>query len=62
MLHEVLREAMDAAREVNWLEAAKEAEEKGNPFLNLLKSLRGEQAFPTPGHHPSPGHIAQIDC
>jgi hypothetical protein len=53
MLREMLREAMDAAHEVDWFEAAKKAEQdeldplksaerKGNPFMNLLGSLRGK--------------------
>lgn len=71
MLREMLREAMDAAHEVDWFEAAKKAEQneldplkpdekKGNPFLNLLGSLRGEQAFVTPDHPPSRSHVPQV--
>jgi hypothetical protein len=52
-LRELLREAMDAAHEADWYENAKGAapagidplkpdEKKGNPFLNLLGSLRGQ--------------------
>ncbi|RXW24981.1 hypothetical protein EST38_g912 [Candolleomyces aberdarensis] len=51
-LRDLLREAMDAAHEVDWYENAKGAatagidplkpdDKKGNPFLNLLGSLRG---------------------
>ncbi|KAF6763057.1 hypothetical protein DFP72DRAFT_1030216 [Ephemerocybe angulata] len=52
-LRDMLREAMDAAHDVDWFESTKDAqpsdldpfkaaeERKGNPFMNLLGSLRG---------------------
>jgi hypothetical protein len=49
-IRELLREAMDVAHEADWLSGSKSPEEvdpfeqedrKGNPFLKLLGSLRG---------------------
>ncbi|KAF9529234.1 hypothetical protein CPB83DRAFT_852909 [Crepidotus variabilis] len=54
-IRELLREAMDAAHEVDWMSKSKLPEEidpledkKGNPFLKLLGSLRGRMFSSNP--------------
>jgi len=54
-IRELVREAMDVAHEADWLSGAdlpkeidpfEQEDRKGNPFLQLLGSLRGRMIFP----------------